>query len=245
MNIKVLDASKEYNEKEVLYIEELNFKEGYVYALMGLNGSGKTTLLQCASGLEAFTKGRTLYDKCSSTESVKREISVMLQSPYLFNSSVIENIIMGLKFRKFSKETIEERIGRYVPYFNLDDLVSKNTRELSGGEQAKVSLLRTAILETQMTFLDEPTASMDIESTLRAEKLIKNMAGGKRSVILVTHDFLQAERVADFVVFLDKGRVIESGETNKVLKFPEHKLLRQILKRSDENDKDCNINYER
>ena len=245
MNIRVTNAGKEYNGKEVLYIEELNFKEGYVYALMGLNGSGKTTLLQCTSGLEEFTRGRVQYDNSSYDESIKKNIAVMLQSPYLFNSSVIENIIIGLKFRKFNKEVARERINSYVPYLNIDDLLSKNARELSGGEQAKVSLLRTAILEANMTFLDEPTASMDIESTLRAEKLIKAMAVGKRSVVLVTHDLLQAERVADFVIFLDKGRIIEQGETNKVLKFPEHKLLKQILKRSDENDKDCNINYER
>lgn len=243
MNIKVIDASKKYNEKEVLYIGELNFEEGYVYALMGLNGSGKTTLLQCVSGIDTFTSGTVLYDNYNSSEFVKKDISVMLQNPYLFNSQVIENITMGLKFRKFSSEEIQKRIDYYVPYFNIDDLLKKNPRELSGGERAKVSLLRTAILETPITFLDEPTASMDIESTLIAEKLIKTMASGKRSVILVTHDLLQAERVADFVIYLDKGRIIEKGETNKVLRFPEHKLLRKIL-RSDENDKDCNINYE-
>ncbi|MGV8980100.1 ATP-binding cassette domain-containing protein [Clostridium sp.] len=244
MNIKLIDVCKEYNGKEVLNIDELNFKEGYVYALLGLNGSGKTTLLQCASGLEAFTRGTVLYDNKAFGEFVKRDISVMLQSPYLFNSSVIENIIMGLKFRKFGKDSIEERISHYVNCFEIDDLLNKNTRELSGGEQAKVSLLRTAILETKMTFLDEPTASMDIESTLRAEKLIKAMAKGKRSVILVTHDLMQAERVADFVIFLDKGRIIEQGETHKVLNFPEHKLLRQLFKRSDDNDKNSNINHE-
>jgi tungstate transport system ATP-binding protein len=243
INIKVMDISKEYNGKEVLYIEDLSFKEGYVYALMGLNGSGKTTLLQCMAGLEEVTRGKILYDNCSYDESIKKEIAVMLQNPYLFNEPVIENIIIGLKFRKFSRDIIEEKVGHYVPYFEIEDLLSKNARQLSGGEQAKVSLLRTAILETQMTFLDEPTASMDIDSTLRAEKLIKAMACGKKSVILVTHDLLQAERVADFVIFLDKGRIIEQGETNKVLKFPKNKLLRQILKRSDENDKDCNINY--
>ena len=167
----------------------------------------------------------------------------MLQSPYLFNSSVIDNIIIGLKFRKFSKEVIQHKIDSYMNYFEIQELLNKNTRELSGGEQAKVSLLRTAILETEITFLDEPTASMDIESTLRAEELIKTMAQGKRSVILVTHDLMQAERVADFVIFLDKGRIIEQGETNRVLRFPQHKLLRQILRRSDENDKNCNINY--
>ncbi len=242
MNIRVVNVSKEYNGKEVLYIEELNFEEGYVYALMGLNGSGKTTLLQCVSGLEAVTKGTVIYDNHNYSEFVKKEISVMLQRPYLFNSSVIENIIIGLRFRKFSKEAIQERLAIYAPYFNIEELLNKNSRELSGGEQAKVSLLRTAILETEITFLDEPTASMDIESTLRAEKLIKAMAGGKKSVVLVTHDLLQAERVADFVIYLDKGRIIEKGETNKVLNFPKHKLLRQIL-RSGENDKNCNINY--
>jgi len=232
MNIRVVDVNKEYNGKEVLYIDELNFEEGYVYALLGLNGSGKTTLLQCVSGLDEFTRGSVLYDNCKFNEFIKRDISVTLQSPYLFNSSVFENIIMGLKFRKFDKKVIEKRLSKYLPYFNLDDLLNKNTRELSGGEQAKVSLLRTAILETQMTFLDEPTASMDIESTLRAEKLIRTMAKGKRGVVLVTHDLMQAERVADFVVFLDKGKIIEQGEKHKVLNFPEHELLKQILKRS-------------
>ena len=233
MNIKMIDVCKEYNGKEVLRIDELNFEEGYVYALMGLNGSGKTTLLQCVSGLEDFTRGTVLYDNFTSFEFVKNDISVMLQSPYLFNSTVIENIVIGLKFRKFSKEVIQDRIDNYIPLFNIEDLLNKNTRELSGGEQAKVSLLRTAILETPITFLDEPTASMDIESTLIAEKLIKAMSGGNRSVILVTHDFMQAERVADFVIFLDKGRIIEQGEKNQVLKFPEHKLLSRILKRGD------------
>ena len=233
MNIKVSNLSKEYNGKEVLYIEELNFKEGYVYALMGLNGSGKTTLLQCVSGIEPFTRGKVLYDNRNSSEFVLKDISIMLQSPYLFNSSVIENIIIGLKFRKLSEKVIQERIKLYLPFFNIKDLLDKNTRELSGGEQAKVALLRTAVLETMVTFLDEPTASMDIESTLIAEKLIRTMAEGKRSVILVTHDLMQAERVADFIIFLDKGIIIEQGEKNEVLKFPKHKLLRQILKRGD------------
>jgi len=233
MNIKVSNLSKEYNGKEVLYIEELNFKEGYVYALMGLNGSGKTTLLQCVSGIEPFTRGTVLYDNRNSSEFVLKDISIMLQSPYLFNSSVIENIVIGLKFRKLSEKVIQERIKLYLPFFNIKDLLDKNTRELSGGEQAKVALLRTAVLETMVTFLDEPTASMDIESTLIAEKLIRTMAEGKRSVILVTHDLMQAERVADFIIFLDKGIIIEQGEKNEVLKFPKHKLLRQILKRGD------------
>ena len=233
MNIKIVDASKEYKGKEVLYLEELNFKEGYIYALMGLNGSGKTTLLQCASGLDTFTKGEVFYDICTDIESARKDIAVLLQKPYLFNCLVMENIIMGLKFRKFDKEAISERMSRYMSYFDIKELLGKNSRELSGGEQAKVALLRIAILETSVTFLDEPTASMDIENTLRAEELIKDMALKNRSVILVTHDLLQAERTADYIIYLDKGRIIEQGEKHRVLEFPEHKLLKQILKRGD------------
>ncbi|MDF2883110.1 MAG: putative tungstate transporter, ATP-binding protein TupC [Clostridiaceae bacterium] len=236
MNIKIVDASKEYNGKIVLSLEELNFKEGFIYALMGLNGSGKSTLLECASGTERFTKGKVFYDNSTDIELVRKNIAVMLQKPYLFNSSVVENIVMGLKFRKFSKETIHKRLSSYTQYFNLDGLLNKNSRELSGGEQAKAALLRTAILETPVTFLDEPTASMDIENTLIAEKLIKNMALNNRSVILVTHDLFQADRVADYVIFLDKGRIIEQGEKHEVFNSPKHKLLKQILKRSENDD---------
>jgi len=243
MNIRVDASYKEYNGKEVLRIDELCFKEGYVYALMGLNGSGKTTLLQCVSGIEPFTKGAVLYDNCRYEEHTKRDISVMLQNPYLFNFSVLENIIIGLKFRKFNKKEIKKRIESYVSYFDIKDLFNKNARELSGGERAKVSLIRTAILESKITFLDEPTASMDIENTLIAEKLIKTMAKGSRSVVLVTHDLLQAGRVADYVIFLDKGKIIEQGLVDKVLNFPEHKLLKQILNRGDGNDKNSDINY--
>ena len=231
MNVKIVDASKEYKGKEVLYLKELDFKEGYIYALMGLNGSGKTTLLQCASGLDTFTKGEVFYDSCTDVELARKDIAVLLQKPYLFNCSVMENIIMGLKFRKFSKETISDRMSVYMSYFDIQELLSKNSRELSGGEQAKVALLRIAILETSVTFLDEPTASMDIENTLRAEKLIKDMALNNRSVILVTHDLLQAERTADYIIYLDKGKIIEQGEKHRVLEFPEHKLLKRILNR--------------
>ena len=236
MNIRVLNSSKEFNGKEVLHIDELDFKEGYTYALMGLNGSGKSTFLQCISGLDTFTRGKVSYDNYNSIDFVKKNISVMLQKPYLFNCSVLENITMGLKFRKFSKEIIEKRITTYLKYLVVDDLLHKNARELSGGEQEKVALLRTAILETEVTFLDEPTASMDIENILKSEKLIKTMSQEKRTVILVTHDLLQAERVADYIIFMDKGKVIEQGEKYEVLNFPKHKLLKQIFKNNNIKD---------
>lgn len=241
MNIKIVNASKKYYEKEVLYVDELNFQKGKVYALMGLNGSGKSTLLQCSSGLDSLTSGEIIYNNCKDINSFRKNISVMVQKPYLFNSTVKENIIIGLKFRKLSEGSIENKLEQYLSYFQINNLLNKNARELSGGEQARVALLRTAILETEVTFLDEPTASMDIESTFQAEKLIINMATKERSVIFVTHDFFQAERVADYVIFLDKGKIIEKGETSEVINYPKHNLLKQILQRGEQYDSDRNI----
>jgi tungstate transport system ATP-binding protein len=233
MNIEITDASKEYNGKEVLYIDKLKFRQGATYALMGLNGSGKTTLLHCMSRIESFTRGDVLYDGFKDVDSVRKNISIMLQKPYLFNCSVLENIELGLKFRKYNEKDIRERIDRYISYFDISGIIGENSRHLSGGEQAKAALLRVAVLETKVTFLDEPTASMDIESTLRAEELIKDMSSGDRSIIIVTHDLMQAKRIADYIIFLDKGRVIEQGEKNEIFDHPKHDLLKKILNKDD------------
>jgi tungstate transport system ATP-binding protein len=231
MNIFINNAVKEYNGKKVLEIGDLTFEKGNIYALVGLNGSGKSTLLQCASGLDTFTKGEVLYNGKADVSAVRKNISVMTQKPYLFNSSVQENIKLGLKFRKYNNDEVEEKLSKYLPSFDIETLLMKNAKKLSGGEQAKVALLRTAVLETEITFLDEPTASMDIESTLKAEGLIESMKSENRTVILVTHDLYQVERVADYVVFLDKGRIIEKGEKHTVFNSPSHNLVKQILDR--------------
>lgn len=232
MNIYIKNAVKDYNGKKVLEIEELTFENKNIYALIGLNGSGKSTLLQCASGLDTFTKGEVLYNGKADDSTIRKNISVMPQVPYLFNSSVQENIKLGLKFRKYSNDEVEEKLSKYLPCFNIETLLMKNAKKLSGGEQAKVALLRTAVLETEFTFLDEPTASMDIESTLKAERLIESMKSDNRAVILVTHDLYQVERLADYVIFLDKGRIIEKGEKHTIFNSPTHKLVKQILNRN-------------
>jgi len=231
MNIYVEDAYKEYNHRRVLDIDSLKFNEGNVYALLGLNGSGKSTLLECIAGINKLTGGIIRYGEETSIDAVRHNITIMTQKTYLFNMSVIDNIKSGLKFRNMGKEKTESLLKKYLPYFDMKELLLKNAKKLSGGESAKTALLRAAVLETEVTLLDEPTASMDIESTINAEKLIKQMAENGRTVIMVTHDLYQAERIADYVLFMDKGRIIEMGNKYKVLNNPEHKLVKLILNR--------------
>lgn len=215
MEIYIKDLVKKYNENIVLNIEKLNIDEGKIYAVLGPNGCGKSTLMECIAGLIDYDGGRITYDGNKDINTMRQHISICFQKQYLFDKSVIDNIAWGLKNRKENKNLIDKRLEEYLNYFDLDHILYKNAKKLSGGEGAKTALLRAAILETEMTILDEPTASMDIESTFQAEKLIKAMAGGKRSVILVTHDMFQAKRLADEVIFMDKGSIIEKGNAKK------------------------------
>lgn len=229
MDVYVENAYKEYNGYRVLDIDTLKIKDGYIYALLGLNGSGKSTLLECISGINSLTGGKISYGEGLQIDSVRYDISIMTQKPYLFNTTVMGNIVSGLKFRKLSEEEISKRVEKYLSYFDMKDLLYKNSKKLSGGEGAKTALLRTAVLQTDLTLLDEPTSSLDIESTFKAEELIKDISSNGRTVIVVTHDLYQAERIADYIIFMDRGRVIEMGEKNKILNKPEHKLVKLIL----------------
>lgn len=229
MNITIKNAFKEYNDTRVLDIDELNLNENNIYAILGANGSGKSTLISCISGLNNLSGGKILYDNNELNQIIRKEISVMVQKPYLFNTTSKENIIRGLQFRNFNENEINDRFNKYKSYFNIENLLNKKSKWLSGGERAKIALLRTAVLQTELIILDEPTASMDIESSMKAEQLILDMKNEKNIILIVTHDVNQAMRIADLVLFMDKGKIIEMGNKNKVLKNPENSLVKQIL----------------
>lgn len=229
MKLSIEYLAKSYGAKKVLDIDYLEIESQRVYAILGLNGSGKSTLLECISGLIEYDSGKIIYEGENSLRPAWDKISIMTQSNYMFNKSVLGNIRTGLEFRKYNEEQIEDRISSYLKYFNLEPLLHKNAKKLSGGEKAKTALLRTLVLETDLVLLDEPTANMDIESTLQAEELIKSIVKNKRTVIIVTHDLFQAQRIADFIIFMDKGKVIEKGNNEEIFKNPKNKLVGMIL----------------
>ena len=228
MVITVENLVKDYGNARVLDIEALQLNEG-INVILGSNGSGKSTLISLISGLLKPSSGNILYNGKKFDTSIRNHISVLVQKPYLFKKSSYENIISGLKYRKANRDEIETRVDKHLHYLDVEDLLNKKSHWLSGGERAKIALLRTVVLETEVTILDEPTAAMDIESTFKAEMLLKDMAKNKRTVIVVTHDVYQASRIADYVLFMDKGKVVEMGLKNDVLDNPKSTLLKQIL----------------
>lgn len=228
MIITVENAVKDYGSTRVLDINKLEFNKG-IYVILGSNGSGKSTLLSCIAGLNNLSSGKILYDGKDFNMNMRNFVSLLVQKPYLFRKTSYENIISGLKFRKINLEEINKRVNKYLDYLDVQQLLNKKAHWLSGGERGKIALLRTAVLETEVIMLDEPTSAMDIESSIKAERLIMDMASNNKTVIIVTHDVYQARRIADFVIFMDKGKVIEMGKKEEVLMNPSNALIKQIL----------------
>ncbi|KZL90714.1 ABC transporter ATP-binding protein [Clostridium magnum] len=228
MNIEVSNVTKQYGDRVVLNIDKFNFNKPGLYLILGLNGSGKSTFLECISGINKVSSGSIKYDD-KSFNDVKGQVSMLLQKSYIFNTSVKKNIIKGLLFKEKKWEERLEKYNSYIKDFDLEKLIDKNARTLSGGEKAKTALLRVAMLETKLTLLDEPTASMDLESTLVAEKLIKQMALEGRTVIMITHDLYQAKRIADYVLYMDKGKIIEYGGKDKFFSNPSNEKVKILL----------------
>ncbi|WPC43667.1 energy-coupling factor ABC transporter ATP-binding protein [Clostridium sp. JS66] len=228
MNIEVLNIIKQYGNRVVLNIDKFNFKNTGLYIILGLNGSGKSTFLECIAGVNRINSGSIKYDH-KDFKDEKDKISMLLQKPYIFNTSVKENIIKGLLFKGERWEELLQKYNSYIKDFDMEKLMDKNAKTLSGGEKSKTALLRVAMLETKITLLDEPTASMDLESTLVAEKLIKSMSLNGRIVIMITHDLYQAKRIADYVLYMDKGKIIEYGNKVEFFTNPSNEKLKMWL----------------
>ena len=211
--MKLPPITKTYKGRRVLDLPALTLADGAVHAVIGSNGSGKSTLarilagtLQCDAGRPPWT-GRTGY---------------MPQRSYPFRMSVLSNLRLTGAGRARALEQLEA--------FGLAGLARQNARGLSGGEAARLALARLLLEDYPLLILDEPTAAMDVSATLLAEqRLLDYRARTGCTVLLVTHSLTQARRLADQVLFLKDGRLVEQGEAGQVLFQPTQEDTRRFL----------------
>lgn len=188
--------------------------------IMGPNGAGKSLLLRILAGLVEPDSGRISWGTAAPNRRQRSRLGFVFQKPVLLRRSALANVIYPLKAAGLSRAQARERADQALAKARLAHLAERPARVLSGGEQQRLALARALALEPEVLFLDEPTASLDPASTLAIEEMIRAArASGTRS-LLVSHDPGQARRLADEVIFMHHGQVIERGPAEAFFEQP-------------------------
>ena len=212
--MKTMAMTKTYNRRIVLDLPELELPEGQITAVIGANGSGKSTFAKILGGI----------DRPDAPHPVLPEISAgyLPQKSFPFRMSVEKNILSNGHDRS--------RASELMTALGLGNLAAQSAKKLSGGETARMALARLLMKQYELLILDEPTAAMDMESTLAAEKLILESCREQGcALLLITHSISQAKRIADRALVLHGGGLVEQGPGEQVLYAPREELTRRFL----------------
>ena len=212
--MKIAPFSKTYEGRTVLNFPGLELEPGTVYAVIGANGSGKSTLAKILAGVLSPDKRGKIWEGGT--------VGYMPQKNYAFRMTTRANILLN--------GGSETRADRLMEAIQLTELSAKRADKLSGGETARMALVRLMMRSYDLVILDEPTAAMDMETTLLSEKLIVEYVRETGcALILVTHSLQQAKRIADEVWYFHKGSLLEAGAKEQVLDTPKRAETKQFL----------------
>ena len=212
--MKIYPFTKTYEERIVLDFPGMELKAGKIYAIIGANGSGKSTFAKILAGILPADKRGGLTDGGI--------IGYMPQKNYAFRMTTRANILLNGRDEALAEELMDA--------IQIRHLGNKRADRLSGGETARMALIRLMMKRYDVAILDEPTAAMDMETTLLSEGLIRQyVARTGCALILVTHSLQQARRIADEVLYFHKGKLLETGAKEKVLMEPMRLETRQFL----------------
>jgi tungstate transport system ATP-binding protein len=218
MNITLNKVLKKYGDKIVLNIDKLELKEEVITGIIGPNGSGKSTLMRIIAGLDNDFTGSLYINEGEVNQEIFKSMTMVFQKPYLINTDVYNNIAYPLKVRGESKAEIDIKLKKVIELLKLEYIVHQNARTLSGGEMQKVALARAIVFEPRLLLLDEPTANIDPQTMLLMENAINYINQScKTTVILVTHNIGQLQRMCKQAVFMREGSVEKQGEVREVL----------------------------
>jgi tungstate transport system ATP-binding protein len=214
----IITAKKVYGEKVVLDITSLSFTPGKNYALIGANGSGKSTLIKCLASVISFD---------GKIDNPIKNLAYMPQQSYAFSMSVRNNILLAFPFKDRKKYV--ENADEIIQKLGLVHLKNKNASRLSGGETQKTALARLLVKKHDVLILDEPTSAMDIEAAKIAEtQLIRYAKENNCTLVFATHSLRQAS-LADELIFLKDGKIIEIGTSKDILNAPLEKETKEFI----------------
>ena len=225
MTLVVSNINKSYFGLSVLKACTFSFDRRGIYVLIGPNGSGKSTFFRICSLLEDPDSGMVNYfsgDRNVKKDiSLRRRISLVLPKIGIFNTTVFKNVAYGLKIRGLNKGEIRKRAEQALELVGLAHKKNMNALALSSGESQRLGIARTMAIEPEILFLDEPTASLDPNSTTIIEEIIQKVREEKKiTIIMITHNVFQAQRLADTVLFMYEGRIVDHGPKKELFEKP-------------------------
>ena len=233
-------ARKVISELPVLRGVDLTVEKGDVVAILGPSGSGKTTLLRCLNFLETADAGQLVFDgesfdlaHASRTDiaRLRKKTAFVFQNYNLFrNKTALQNVTEGLIVaRKLPKEQADEIGMKMLAKVGLADRADYYPRQLSGGQQQRVAIARALAADPEIIYFDEPTSALDPELTGEVLKVLRDLADRKTTMIIVTHEMHFARDVADRILFMDGGVVVEEGPAKQLIDHPQEERTRQFL----------------
>ncbi|MGD6872127.1 amino acid ABC transporter ATP-binding protein [Sutcliffiella horikoshii] len=240
--ISVQSLYKQFGELEVLKGIDLNVEQGKVVVVIGPSGSGKTTLLRCLNILETPTSGKVEIDqqaldfsgKVSSNKiaSFRRLTGMVFQSYNLFpHKTALQNVMEGpITVKKEAKAKVEERAKRLLEKVGLGDKLDFYPFQLSGGQQQRVGIARALAMEPKVMLFDEPTSALDPELVGEVLRVMKELAQEGMTMVVVTHEMKFAKEVADEVIFMDDGKIVEKGKPVEIFENPKTDRTKQFLR---------------
>ncbi|WP_298704194.1 amino acid ABC transporter ATP-binding protein [uncultured Veillonella sp.] len=234
--IQLIDVHKKFGELHVLKGIDLTVNAGEVVVIIGPSGSGKSTVLRCMNYLEEPTSGKVIVDGMDLSDKkninkVRAEVGMVFQRFNLFpHMSVLNNITLApQKIRKMSKAEAETTARELLKRVGLEDKADAYPEQLSGGQQQRVAIARSLAMKPKVMLFDEPTSALDPEMVREVLDVMKSLAGDGMTMVVVTHEMKFAKEVADRVLFVDGGEILEDGTPEQVFDNPQNERTKLFL----------------
>ncbi len=224
---------KKFDKVKVLKEIDLDIKEGEKIVIIGPSGSGKSTLLRCLGRLESPTSGKIYFNNKDITKIHNtHEIGMVFQSFNLFeNLTVLENITLApIKTKLLSKKAAIKKAREYLKQIKLEDKENNYPADLSGGQKQRVAIIRALITNPKVILFDEPTSALDREMIEEVLNLMEEVAKEGMTMIVVTHELNFASNFATKIIFMDEGKILESGSPKELFNNPKTERLKEFLK---------------
>lgn len=235
--IKIKNVYKSFKHTEVLKNINISVAKGEVIAIIGASGCGKSTLLRCINGLEKVSKGNIIVDNIDITNSktnlnkIRAEIGIVFQQFNLFpHMTVCQNIMLApIKVKKMSKDLALSITKTLLDRVGILDKIDCYPNQLSGGQAQRVAIARSLAMQPKIMLLDEPTSALDPQMTKEVLDVMKNLAKDGMTMITVTHEMNFAKEIANRVIFLHNGEILEEGEPDKIFNSPKNQITANFL----------------